>query len=150
MTVGQGVTQQLAWNDRLQPTELQVNQPFSSPLLALALYPCPGSATACSSGNNGNLQSQLIASPGLVVTQTYSYDRLNRLRGATESGGGANWTQGYGYDALGNRWVSTNSGLPALTNETPQSASWFSTTAPNRIGVSGWNYDNNGNLLQVG
>ena len=73
---------------------------------------------------------------------------MNRLTNAQETGGGLNWTQSYGYDTVGNRWVSTNSNLPTLTNETPQSQSWYSTTIPNRI--ASWSYDNNGNVLQTG
>jgi YD repeat-containing protein len=94
---------------------------------------------------------------GLNLTQTYSYDHLNRLTQAQETGGGANWTQTYGYDAVGNRWVSASSSLPALTPETPQSSSWYSSWTPpagcapwhvNQINT--WCYDANGNVLQVG
>ncbi len=38
--------------------------------------------------------------------------------------------------------------MPALTLETPQAQSWYSTTVPNRI--TSWSYDLNGNVLQVG
>src|SRR5262249_20895088 len=51
---------------------------------------------------------------------------------------------GYGYDARGNRWVSSHTGLPSLTSDTPQTSSWFD--ANNRVAT--WSYDGSGNLLQ--
>ena len=70
--------------------------------------------------------------------------------GALETGGGANWSQSYSYDTVGNRWIvpTQNTGLPAPTLETPQAQSWYSTTVPNRI--ASWSYDPNGNVLQIG
>ena len=128
-------------------------QGTATQLLGLNFYPCPMNATQCGTGNNGNLQSQTITipalsgAPALNLAQTYSYDHLNRLTNAQESGGGLNWTQSYGYDTIGNRWVSANSNLPTLTNETPQAQSRYSTTVPNRI--ASWGYDSNGNVLQI-
>jgi hypothetical protein len=82
------------------------------------------------------------------LTQTYTYDHLNRLTQAQESGGGASWSQTYNYDTLGNRSVPASSGLPALPTDTPVSQNWYSTTVPNRI--ASWTYDGNGNVLQEG
>jgi uncharacterized protein RhaS with RHS repeats len=74
MTMGNNVvTQTFSWNDRVQPTGLAVNGSGSGNLLTLGFFPCASGATQCSSGNNGNLQSQTIAMPGLSLTQTYSY-----------------------------------------------------------------------------
>ncbi len=145
------VTQTYTWNDRFQPTGMTAAQGGTT-LLQLGLFPCPTNGTSCASGsgtgNNGNLLSQTITMPGLSqLTQTYSYDHLNRLTGAQETGGGANWSQSYGYDAVGNRWVPTSSGLPAPSLETPVAQSWYSATVPNRI--ASWSYDANGNVLQV-
>jgi len=151
MTLGSSntVTQSYTWNDRFQPTGMTAKQ-GSTTLLGLGLYPCGSNGTTCASGNNGNLLSQTITLPGPVtLTQTYTYDHLNRLTGAQETGGGANWSQTYNYDTVGgNRWVPASSGLPALPTDTPQSQSWYSTTVPNRI--ASWNYDGNGNVLQEG
>jgi hypothetical protein len=64
MTSG-NVTQQFGWNDRIQPVGLTATGSGSSLLLSLGLYPCAGgSIKACSSGNNGNLRSQVISFPG--------------------------------------------------------------------------------------
>ena len=117
--------------------------------------------------NNGDLQSQTIALPGLSVTQNYTYDHLNRLTNATETGG-AGWAQCYGYDVTGNRWVSPASTGPLpLTNATPQAQGWFdncvggtgstcaggtwSQSANNQVLASeGWVYDGAGNVTQAG
>ncbi|HEV8414604.1 MAG TPA: RHS repeat-associated core domain-containing protein [Bryobacteraceae bacterium] len=155
MTTGNGVSQQVTWNDRLQPIGLQVNSASNSSLLTLGFYPCPSNATSCTTGNNGNLQSQSIAfpalngSPALNLTQVYSYgDNLNRLTGVTEGGVSL---ETYGYAGNGNRWVSYHSQvapavLPSLTQETPQASNAF--TSANQ--VVGWTYDANGNVIQPG
>ncbi len=160
MTLGNGVTQNFTWNDRLQPTGMTATGGGAT-LLGLGFFPCSGGATSCATnagagtGNNGNLLSQTITMPvpgqpqnPLNLTQSYTYDHLNRITGAQETGGGANWSQAYGYDVLGNRWVSSNTGLPNLPLETPVASSWYSTTLPNRYAA--WTYDNTGNVLQMG
>ena len=79
-------------------------------------------ASGSGTGNNGNLLSQKITMPGLPqLTQTYSYDHLNRLTQAQETGGGANWSQSYSYDTVGNRWIvpTQSTGLPTLTLAPP-------------------------------
>ena len=148
MTMGNGVTQQLTWNDRQQPLSISAKSASNTALLTLGLYPCASQATSCTSGNNGNLQSQTITMPNLsTLTQSYTFDSLNRLTNASETGG-SGWTQSYGYYGNGNMYVSANTNLPPLSSETPQGASWYSASAiPNRI--NGWGYDLNGNVLQI-
>ena len=105
-------------------------------------------APSCTSGNNGNLQSQTISAPNLSVTQTYTYDALNRLTAASENSSG--WSQNYCYDNVGNFWV-TNSTL-SLTPETPQEPSPCQpSTSPytSQNQVNSWTYDSNGNLLMI-
>ena len=63
---------------------------------------CWNNSPANADGNtalNGSMQSQTIVRPGLNVTQTYSYDGVNRLTSAVESGV---WFQAYVYDKAGN------------------------------------------------
>lgn len=90
-------------------------------------------------GNNGNVQSQAISFAAVggapAFSETQSYSELATVSTAL-------WSEKNGYDAVGNRWVALRSGLPAVTQLTPQSASWFD--AQNRI--SGWTYDGAGNL----
>jgi len=48
---------------------------------------------------------------------TYSYDGVNRLTAASDSGG---WSRNYGYDPYGNMWVSSAGGI-GLSAATPTS-----------------------------
>ena len=66
--------------------------------------------------NNGNVQTQTITSvttgcQASSLTQTYSYDSLNRLTLVAETGGSNSWQEGYTYDQYGN--IMT---VPAQTN----------------------------------
>ncbi len=58
--------------------------------------------------NNGNVLKQVIQRPGGSWSQSYSYDGVNRLTGAVETGG---FNRTYGYDRYGNRWVDSSSGF---------------------------------------
>jgi hypothetical protein len=74
-------------------------------------------------GAYGNLQSEKITAPTSsstqLLTQSYSYDYLNRLKDAQEkvnTEGSARWVQSYGYDRFANRTTLTNSGeLPVVS-----------------------------------
>ncbi len=65
------------------------------------------SGTECST-NNGNVVSQLI-NP-LAVTQSYTYDGMNRLKKYSES---ASFYQTYVYDRYGNRALLNGSTMPS-------------------------------------
>ena len=154
MTLGNGMVEQASWNDRFQLTGLTVGKTGLTPSLALNYYHCAGSAVACASGNNGALRTQRIAGGGLDVTQTYSYDGVNRLTAVGESGATPiqetyRYTDSTG-NHLGNRWLDTGtserSGLPALTLETPQAPGWFFTNNQ----INGWSTDSAGNVTSVG
>jgi YD repeat-containing protein len=69
------------------------------------------------SANNGNLLSQgitrYIAGSNQSWTQSYSsYDGVNRLTAAAETGGSSEWGQTYSYDQWGNRAVTGSSTIP--------------------------------------
>jgi RHS repeat-associated protein len=78
----------------------------------------------------------------------------NQLTAASENSG--SWSQSYGYDVNGNRWVpSQSSNLPS-TIETPTAATAYSLSAvPNQINACTtpapgcWTYDSAGNLLSI-
>ena len=144
MTMGNSVKQQVSWNDRLQATMLQVTNLGNTSLLTLGLYPCSGGAISCSSGNTGNVQSQAITMRGVNLTQSYTYDNLNRLTGVTENSG---VLENYGYTpGTGNRYITAHSNiLPALTNETPVDSGSFNT----KNQIQTWVYDPAGNLKQI-
>jgi hypothetical protein len=97
--------------------------------------------------NNGNLQTQTIILPNLTLTQSYTYDALNRLQSATEMNGPAqSWKQTFTYDRFGNRnFDAGNTTIPSpLTNLVIDPAN--NRFNPNASGQSLINYDNAGNL----
>src|SRR5262249_31242830 len=93
----------------------------------------------------------------VTYSQSYSYDGLNRVSGASESivGGAQQWSQSYDVDRWGNRAVRVGSTIPS-PNLTPQSivAGDFAAfeQGTNRLNKANANllnvsYDNGGNLL---
>jgi RHS repeat-associated protein len=100
-----------------------------------------------SGDDNGNVMSQQIARNGqTTVTQSYTgYDGVNRLTGASETSA---WSQSYGYDAYGNRWVSANTDFP-LTAFTPTASTNFP-AGTNQLNVDGSLFDAAGNMTQIG
>ncbi|NLV29673.1 MAG: RHS repeat protein [Acidobacteria bacterium] len=91
--------------------------------------------------NNGNVASQVINRPGRTWTQNYTYDNLNRLFTANESG---SWSREYGYDRYGNRWVASSQGLAYADSREPTLPSHFS-NATNRLTTAGAQFDAAGN-----
>ena len=140
LKMGNNLYEYRDYNTRLQPQEIGLGT-FDGGSDKLKLQFKYGE----SSNNNGNVLKQIITRPSLTaLTQTYTYDKVNRLKTAAESGAGTAWSRSYGYDRYGNRAVTANSGLPtsplmptALTN--------FSTST-NRLTLTGAGYDNSGNL----
>jgi RHS repeat-associated protein len=135
------------FNSRLQPTEigLGTSRTDSSLLKIEYKYGVLVNNTLDTTQNNGNVQSQIITAPGLLLTQTYTYDKLNRLNDAIESGGANEWSQTYSYDRFGNRAVA---GTVLDAARTPLSLTAFD-TATNRIKpsvMSGFGYDTSGNV----
>ena len=125
----------------MQPTAISVGS-TSLPRSGFGadLYYCPNKAATCTS-NNGNLQTETLSI--LSVDQNFSYDSLNRLLWASESD--SSWSQGYGYDNYGNRWVSTG---VVMSPFTPTLSTNFD--ANNRLQIDGTAYDLAGNLRQIG
>ena len=128
MALGNGLTETLSYNSRLQPLSIGVG--------SLVSFGYDYGTT----NNNGNILSQTISAPGLNVTQSYSYnDPMNRLTGISESSG---WSQTYGYDRYGNRNTGWSSSqylplqVPAISE------------INNRITAANYSYDAAGNLTQ--
>jgi RHS repeat-associated protein len=129
MTMGNNLVESTAFNNRLQPTSIDLGS------LATLGY------TYGTTNNNGNVQTQTISAPSFGVTQSYSYDALNRLTSVNESG---MWSQTYGYDPYGNRTSVT-------------SPAYFPTFAPapsmnsanNKVADASFSYDAAGNLTQA-
>jgi RHS repeat-associated protein len=101
------------------------------------------------SSNNGNVTRQTLVAPGLNLTTTYSYDRLNRLLTAAETNPGAVWSQTFAYDQYGNR--AQTAGLAPTPAETPSNLALHYEATRNRLttAFSGQIlYDNAGNLTR--
>jgi RHS repeat-associated protein len=138
MKLGNGKWEHTTYDPkRLQPTQigLGVSSADSSLLKLDYTYNTPGQAN-----NNGNVLTQTITIGPTVMSQSYAYDDVNRLLTASENSG-AGWSQTYGYDRFGNRWVSASTGY-TLSSLTPQFQSAFN-AGNNRLVSSG--YDDAGN-----
>jgi RHS repeat-associated protein len=150
-----GLTEQRCYSSRLQPFAIRLGSGATTNCAnssdALNLQFSYG-ATQDSTGNvtsgddNGNVLSQQIARAGqTTVTQSYpSYDGVNRLGSATESGGTGEWSQTYGYDAYGNRWV----GGTTLSSFTPSAQTNFNSS--NQLLIQSSSYDAAGNQQAIG
>lgn|GEM_PF-2333896 len=83
-------------------------------------------------------------------TQSFGYDALNRLNTASE---GSTWTQNYGYDRFGNRWVSASTGYSsgAFTPVTYTNyAATLDASTTNRVFVNTPTYDAAGHQTVIG
>lgn len=137
MKLGNGLLEHTNFNSRMQPTQIGLGT-TSVDSSKLRLDYGYGSTS-----NNGNVLTQrIVISSSLDVTQTYTYDTLNRLSTASE---GISWTQNYDYDRYGNRAVNPSSTLIPNASLTPRVLTDFSTTT-NRITLSNFAYDAAGNL----
>jgi hypothetical protein len=102
MRLGNGKFENTTFNSRLQPTQIGLGSSATSQNL-LKLNFDYGLVD-----NNGNVKSQTITTPtvgnvaGFTALQTYSYDRLNRLKDAKEMIGKAQqWKQTFTFDRYG-------------------------------------------------
>jgi len=144
MQLGNNLWEHTNFNSRLQPTEIGLGTASTgtSSTSTLGLDYTFGTSA---STNNGNVQSQIITvgTSGTVINQSYTYDQVNRLQIATESVSGTQqWSQSYGYDVFGNRWVT---GYVPNTTLTPIVSSQISATN-NRLVMGFSHYDGSGNL----
>lgn len=134
MKLGNNLFEQIKYNSRFQPYDIRLGV-SSGDYSRLRLEYGYGSTS-----NNGNVLSHTITAGGMAIGQTYTYDHLNRLATATESGA---WSQTYSYDQWGNRAVTA--GYVPNTTLTPQSLTAFN-ASNNRLVAS--QYDLAGNQKQ--
>ncbi|MFN0141277.1 MAG: RHS repeat domain-containing protein [Pyrinomonadaceae bacterium] len=149
MRLGNGRWENTTFNSRLQPTQIGLGGSATNTSLLKRNYDY-GSTT-----NNGNVLSQTITvnrsnQSSLVLTQSYVYDSLNRLKSAEEKDAAnvTTWKQTYTFDRYGNRrFDQTNTTQPAsfanpnITNPTIDTANNRFTTG------QGWTYDLAGNVI---
>jgi RHS repeat-associated protein len=100
--------------------------------------------------NNGNISSQTItygasgAYPQKSFTQGYTYDGVNRLWTAGESGG---WSQTYQYDNVGNRWLTPQS---TIVDPFTPTANVYTDGTNHMLGSSAQYADGRGNQTGIG
>ena len=155
LLLGNGLWEQRRYNARLQPTRIGLGTTKATGSLT-ATGPTPTAGLLLldysygTSSNNGNVLSQRIrVGASLNQTQSYTYDALNRLKTAGETGSGAAWSQTYAYDRYGNRRVTAGASHGSNQALTPQSTADIATATNRLAGVKGVNavaYDAAGNL----
>jgi RHS repeat-associated protein len=134
-TLGNSLIHQMSYNTRLQTTAIKLGT-SGNPTSVLDLSYAYGTTD-----NNGNVKSHVNTISSLAITDTFSYDSVNRISSTVETTtSGSGWTENNGYDRFGNRWIDLGGGSQNLT---------FSTTT-NKITTSGYTYDAVGNLTSDG
>jgi RHS repeat-associated protein len=141
LKLGNNLWEHTSFNSRLQPIEIGLGTTQSG-IDRLKLSYFYGTTN-----NNGNVQSQSITVPGgPTLSQSYTYDSLNRLKSAEEmSGGSQSWKQSFIYDRYGNRTFDANN------TSTGMVSSGLSIDQVNNRFTSGQGsilYDNAGNLTR--
>jgi len=141
-TYGSGLVHAMTYNPRLQPDHIKLGT-AGAPTSILDIEYTYSDTNPNIHDNNGNVRTQKVTAGAFFLTQTYTYDQLNRLGSASEKVGSETnprWTQSYGYDRFGNRTSLANTGeIP------PQTAPGVD-PATNRL--LGFPYDAAGNLAQ--
>ena len=151
LLLGNGLWEQRRYNARQQPTQIGLGTTKATGSLTpegsgLLLLDYSYGATS----NNGNVLSQRIrVGATFNQNQAYTYDALNRLTTAAESGSGTAWSQTYAYDRYGNRRVTAGASHGSNQALTPQSTADIATGTNRLAGTKGVNtvaYDAAGNL----
>jgi len=143
MTLGNGLLESRAYNNRLQATEIKSY--YSG---GFVRYDFIYSYTDPSGRNNGNLMSWNSTGSDFVFGRTYSYDPVNRLSTMNQSASNSTLCSGalslsWNYDAWGNRTdQNLTSGNPCGTFHTTVGTN-------NRLG-SPYQYDATGNMTYDG
>ena len=155
LLLGNGLWEQRRYNARLQPTRIGLGTTLATGSLT-ATGPTPTAGLLLleygygTSANNGNVLSQRIrVGASLNQNQAYTYDGLNRLKTAAESGSGTAWSQTYAYDRYGNRRVTAGAAHGSNQALTPQSTADIAASTNRLAGTKGVNtvaYDAAGNL----
>ncbi len=133
---GNGLYETYRYNPRLQLTDLRAGTAQDGTDRMQLTY------TYGTTDNNGTVRS--ITTYPVGQTQTYTYDRIQRLKSFTEG----TLQRTYDYDRWGNQWVidTQSNGIP-IHSQTPKDANWFSAGNNKMTGVS---YDNAGNQTSFG
>ncbi|MGH3428468.1 MAG: RHS repeat-associated core domain-containing protein, partial [Bryobacteraceae bacterium] len=137
MDVGSApITRTRVFNPRLQLTSETATAP-SMPSIMNFSYCYTSPCTSPYGGNNGNLWSYSDNAQGL--SYAFDYDPLNRLTSALETTTHS-WGNTYTYDAWGN--LTSKNQVDGYNEHEP-----FNNLADVTNRLTGWHYDNAGNLL---
>ena len=129
-----GVSESRTYNSMLQLTQLGT---------AVGTFTYTYSTTQ----NNGRITQSTDAVTGETVQ--YAYDALNRLTGATATGG--QWATTYSYDSLGNLTGKTGTGAASNTTQSQVSVILGTADANGNTSIAGgYPYDVENRLLQAG
>ncbi|MBV9768363.1 MAG: hypothetical protein JOZ32_02225, partial [Bryobacterales bacterium] len=141
-TFGNSIWRVFTYNSRLQPSGLWDAINNDSRYFLFLENPI-----AYGANNNGNIQSLILyasapGQPGVLTsyTENFTYDNLNRLTSATDTGG---WSRSFAYDQYGNGWVTAAPGM-GYSLSTPNGNIF---NGKNQIGTSP--YDAAGNMLAL-
>ena len=157
LRLGNRLWEQRRYDARLQPTQIGLGTTQASGDTLAATGPNASGLLLLdysygTTSNSGNVLSQQIrVGASLDLMQAYTYDALNRLKTARESGGsGTTWSQTYTYDLYGNRRVTAGASHGSNAALTPQSTADIDTATNRLAGTKGVNmtvaYDGAGNL----
>jgi RHS repeat-associated protein len=123
---------------------------IANPLLDLQYLWGSTTLNGNSTTNNGNLTGENIITqnPTASFSQSYSYDKLNRIASAGESGANA-WTENFGADRFGNLWLANSTTLGNIPAQSlmPSGRSFFNAATNQLTNVS---YDAAGNQIAFG
>jgi RHS repeat-associated protein len=144
MSRGDSTQESWVYNNRLQVESIKVGPAANATgVFGVEMYYCANTVrgAGCTT-NNGNLLTATPAVPG--VAQNFGYDNANRLTSAAE---GTGWSRSFGYDAVGNGWVSGQTGTgPEVSQFTPGGPANFD--GNNRL--TNRTYDGAGNQTAFG
>lgn len=139
MQMGNGLWESATFNTRLQMTQAGLGTS------AVDTSKWKLTNDYGTTNNNGNVRSQTMSAPGLLLTETYTYDAVNRLTHASETNASnvGQWQQGFIYDRYGNRQINLATTSAAMIGENPTIS-----TADNRITGDNYAYDGAGNMTR--
>ena len=142
LQIGSGKWESAQFNSRLQVTQLGLGNSASDQSLWKLNYDFG------TTNNNGNVLSQTATVPSInPLTQTYTYDSLNRLKSAVETQNSSQtFKQTFTYDRYGNRQFDAANTTTLGSCPANECNPAFDANT-NRITSAGYTYDLAGNII---
>ena len=153
LQLGNSRWETISYNSRLQPTQIGLGTSRTDTSLWRVNYDYGiyNSATNAfdQTKNNGNVarQSIIVQQSNVSFVQDYTYDSLNRLKTAQETGNGTQtWKQAFLYDRFGNRTFDTANTTTIAGCPTNICNPQINAVNNRFSDYQGYAYDNAGNL----